>query len=382
MLRFKQHIDLQEATKPKIKGEEFENVICVAYNMMSSGVDKKNAIKLAETVWKTKYDPWLEIGKEIVKNSFSDKPTGIMKHFGSGSAELSTEWDAFFIKITGKKAKGPTLTPKTDMYLTNKNISLKKYGGSQLMSGGKSEAIATFALAYDMVPNNIKTESLDNSWAKFSSDVEKNFVNFNLNPRGQEGDTITSYKKLIKSGVKNTAVDFIVKQLETQSIMTKSIEDIMKTSEIKFQVVKEAMTGNQKFSKDTPKASYIMKFDERGRSENIKIDDTYISKVSNKTNFNVSFKSTTGGTARSALKALYTESADLAWESTTELLEEGLFDVVKMGIKKSLEFIKNIFIKMLSFVWKKLKPLLLSSVDNIQSILGLKLNVNSPNVVF
>ena len=65
-----------------------------------------------------------------------------------------------------------------------------------------------------------------------------------------------------------------------------------------------------------------------------------------------------------------------------ELLEEGLFDVVKMGIKKSLEFIKNIFIKMLSFVWKKLKPLLLSSVDSIQSILGLKLNVNSPRVIF
>ena len=44
MLRFKQHIDLQEATKPKIKGEEFENVICVAYNMKSSGVDKQNTI--------------------------------------------------------------------------------------------------------------------------------------------------------------------------------------------------------------------------------------------------------------------------------------------------------------------------------------------------
>ena len=38
---------------------------------------------------------------------------------------------------------------------SSKNISLKKYGGSQLMSGGQAETLATLGFAYDKAPSSI-----------------------------------------------------------------------------------------------------------------------------------------------------------------------------------------------------------------------------------
>ena len=50
------------------------------------------------------------------------------------------------------------------MMLSGKNISLKKYGGSQLMSGGKPETLATLGFAYDNISPSIKTEAFDKAW--------------------------------------------------------------------------------------------------------------------------------------------------------------------------------------------------------------------------
>ena len=112
--------------------------------MQSKNVDADKAKELAGVTksWKDKFDPYLKTGHEIVKSAFG-RPSGIMEHFGSGSAKLTKGWDQYFIKTTGKPAGGPTKTPKTDMYIGKQHISLKKYGGSQLMSGGKAETLAT-----------------------------------------------------------------------------------------------------------------------------------------------------------------------------------------------------------------------------------------------
>ena len=59
---------LHEAKKPR--GEEFENIICVAYNMKSLGQSKEQAIKSADTKWDDeKYNDWLGVGDKIVQNS-------------------------------------------------------------------------------------------------------------------------------------------------------------------------------------------------------------------------------------------------------------------------------------------------------------------------
>ena len=49
-----------------------------------------------------------------------------MKHFGSGMNNLTPKWEKYFVDTTGKKASASTKTPKTDMYIGNQHISLKK----------------------------------------------------------------------------------------------------------------------------------------------------------------------------------------------------------------------------------------------------------------
>ena len=87
-----------------------------------------------------------------------------MEHFGSGSAKLNPRWDKYFIDATGKSAPSTTRIPKTDMYIGNQHISLKKAGGSQLMSGGKAESLATLAHVYDKIPSSVKTKEFNQAW--------------------------------------------------------------------------------------------------------------------------------------------------------------------------------------------------------------------------
>lgn len=362
---------ITEAKKPA--GAEFENIICAAYNMKSMRQDKEKAIASAETNWKPLYDDWMEVGDKIVKNSFSS-PKGTMKHFGSGNAPLNPEWDNFFIQTTGKKAGAATKTPKTDMYIGKEHISLKKYGGSQLMSGGKAETLATLAAAYSNLPTKTKTQALEKSWKSLTDQIEKEFVTFKL----PEGGRINDFKAAIKSGVDDEMTNWVKERLQKQTVMTKALQDLLSSPEVNREVVREAMTGNKKFKDPLPKATHILKFDENGKSDYVKIDDKYVDYVASQTSFNISFKTSgTGGNAWTATKGIFKEAFEYAYES--EMLTEGLFDKVVKGVKSGLAFLKNILKKMLSFIWSKIKLLLASGIDRVQSILGVKLNVRNGN---
>ena len=361
---------LIEAKAPA--GAEFENIICTAYNMKSLRQDKEQAIQSAETKWKPLYNDWLDVGHKIVKGSFGN-PKGTMKHFGSGNSPLTSEWDSYFIKTTGKSAGASTKTPKTDMYIGNERISLKKYGGSQLMSGGKAETLATLAAAYDKIPQNIKSSVLDESWNSLTDTIEKEFVTFKLPAGGQ----ITKYKRAIKAGVDDDMTNFVKEKLIGQKKLTEALSELLSTKEINREVVREAMTGNQKFKDPLPKSTHIMKFDERGKSSYVKIDDKYVDYVASQTSFNISFKTSgTGGSAWTATKGIFKEAYEYAEQ---ECINEGLFDKVKDAVKSGANYLKNILSKMLSFIWTKIKNLLMSGIDKIQEVLGVKIDVSNGN---
>tara|TARA_B100000927_G_C16422048_1_gene451769 strand:- start:53 stop:1210 length:1158 start_codon:yes stop_codon:yes gene_type:complete len=368
----------------KPSGAEFENIICVAYNMKSQGVDKEQAIKLADTTWKPeKFDDWLDIGHKIVKNSFGSNPKGIMKHFGSGMNDLTPEWEKYFIDTTGKKANASTKTPKTDMYIGNQHISLKKYGGSQLMSGGQAETLATLAFAYDAVSPKVKTKALDEAWNTLIADIEKDFVTFKLPPGGR----ITNYKQAIKSGVKDDMTNFVADKLQKQKVMTKALQEILKSPEVNLEVVREAMTGNNKFKDKLAIATHIMKFDESGNADYIKIDDAYTKKVASQTSFNISFKTSgTGGTAWTATKGIFSESImnESYDQSMIQMLDEGLFDKVYKKSKQGFNFLKLGLRKMLKFIWNKIKILVTRKFSMALKYFGVKMSVKNgdPKVKF
>ena len=159
--------------------------------------------------------------------------------------------------------------------------------------------------------------------------------------------------------------------------MTKALEELLNTKEVNREVVREAMTGNQKFKDQLPKATHILKFDENGKADYVKIDNKYVDYVASQTSFNISFKTAgTGKNAWTATKGIFKE----AWEhASQECLNEGLFDKVISGVKSGINFLKKILKKMLSFIWKKVKYLLVSSIDKVQEILSVKLDVSNGN---
>jgi hypothetical protein len=157
---------------------------------------------------------------------------------------------------------------------------------------------------------------------------------------------------------------------------------LLSTPEVNREVVREAMTGNQKFKDPLPIASHILKFDEDGKSNYIEIDNKYVDYVASQTSFNISFK--TGGTGKgawTATKAIFKEAYEYAHK---ECLQEALFDRVVKGVKSGVNFLKNIVKKMLDFIWKKVKSLLVSSIGKVLEILGLRIDVTNgdPKVNF
>jgi hypothetical protein len=297
-----------------------------------------------------------------------------MLHYGQASGTISEGWDEYFIKYTGKPAVYPTNTPKTDMILSNANISLKKYGGSQLMSGGKAETLATLGFAYDNAPDNIKSKPFDNAWKQLNTSIADEYVRFKLPPGGQvskiskgQMSAPREIKKIIKETMSNNRA------------MTSALTEIFQNELIKKEVVREAMSGRKKFSDKHAAATHMMKFGVDGSSEYIAIDDKLVSKYTNATSFNISFKTSgTGGDAWTALKGIYKEPrneekinlddiiAESIDETDKEFLEEGLFS-------RAVKTVKNWIIRLLKKVWDKIKKFLMKSLDFALDLIGIKM---------
>ena len=368
-------------------GAQWEQIICVAYNMKSKGVTKDDAISLAGIdKWKSEFNPFMTKAKRIVNSAFSN-PTGVMEHYGSGSASLSRGWNNYFIQTTGQNATAPTKTPKTDMYIGGQHISLKKFGGSQLMSGGKAETLATLAYAYDRTPSKIKTQELDKAWSQLQKTIESQYMKTQL----PKGGTIGAVKKDIKTGKLSSLesasfTTLIKKTIQNDKSMTAALNEILQKDEIKKAVVYEAMTGRDKFSTRLARATHMMVFNPTGSAEYKPINKSLVSTYASQTTFNISFK--TGGTGKgawTALKAIYTEDMDTSLdniinesieESDNEMLLEGFFDFLKKGagvVKKWISIV-------LGKIWNKIKSIFAKGLGYGLQILGLQLDVNDPIV--
>ena len=373
MQTFKQQQYITEAFP---SGAQWEQIICCAYNMKSKGVNKDKAIALSGIKdWNEKFDLFLSQAEDIVKGSFSN-PTGVMEHYGMGSASLTKGWDDYFVQTTGKHAAAATKTPKTDMYIGNQQISLKKFGASQLMSGGKAETLATLAFAYDNTPDRIKTAEMDKAWKKMAEVIERDYMKTKL----PAGTTVGGFKKKIKAGKTDNMTTLIKDTIAKNDSMTDALNILLEGDEIKQEVCREAMTGLDKFSDKLPKASHIMVFNPKGSSHYRVINNAVVKDYASKTTFNISFKTAgTGKGAWTAMKAIYNEDFDVSLdniinesinETDKEMLTEGL-------IGKGLGIIKKWVIMVLKKVWNKIMTLFDKGLGYGLQVLNKTMNVNN-----
>jgi len=171
MRSFKQHQSyLAEGSGPS--ATQYESIITVGYNQGSPPYTEANAKDKPAFKNVAHFFPaYNNQAKNLGKQFRAGVTSGVMHQHGAGKDSTSSFW-----KTESGKGKD---TPKTDMYTRSHNISLKKKGGSQLMSSAKKESIATLKAALEMTGENREI-------SKLITDIDTKFTNIVIG--GYKGD--------------------------------------------------------------------------------------------------------------------------------------------------------------------------------------------------
>ena len=287
-------------------GEDWEALIICGYN----GIDENsNEWKRAQVFWSSYGGEARNIAEEFKKIIKSNK----LSQLGSSTAALNSDWS------------GTNKTPKTDILGdSNEKISLKKAGGSQLMSAGKEETLATFDAAMKMVGEN-QPQLLKSFLGKLEEKMGA------MNEKG----TITALQQLRDSGEELTpAQEKAVAEMDQLQLNAKEInkdmEEVFKDMYFKTCFCFEAATGTSKFADKNAVANELIEFEPSGKiTAHLPmktINDARI--LAAKNSFFVSFK--TGGTSAKPYLSLRTKQI-----SKSKLVESVTFrDIISEEFSK------------------------------------------------
>ena len=261
------------------KGEDWESIIAVAVNKIQGKKwNQGDEWDRAEKFW----GDWEKQGMKLGQDFINRLKVKELRQLGASTLPISKEW------------KGTNKTPKTDLIDGKKKISLKKAGGSQLLSAGKFEAISTVEAAmrmYSIDPKGKrKVESLIDN-------LEEKMIKLSTK------DTVGKIEKLAKKSNLSPADKKKVAELDQGQLyakeLTTEMENLFNSEELmKEYFCWEAATGENKFGKGSQGvANQVVTFKETGKITDILDLDTpsKAGKVLAKgNNFYVSFKSSSG----------------------------------------------------------------------------------------
>ncbi len=251
---------------------------------------------------------------------------------GMGKVSLGPFWT---------EAGAGNKTPKTDIAGADykEKFSLKKEGGSQLISAGKEEAIAIVNAALSDLGEDAKftQELMDAMETGMSKLISK--------------ETVTALKQKSKAGSKSKEVlDFQEKDQQNKELSDMLAKHINGNQQFAQYLVFEASTGNHKFgSPSSPAAAnYLAKFDPGSGKVEVEdissVDSKLIKQYARKAKPYVAFKKGGANSAaysafRLGLNASYEPtfsdilieelSTDFSHLLTEELLQEGPMDWVR-----------------------------------------------------
>ena len=269
-------------------GEDWESIIAVAVNKIQNR--KWNVgpeWERAEKFWADWETQGMSLGQEFVTKLKVKK----LEQLGASTLPISKDW------------KGTNKTPKTDLIDGKRKISLKKAGGSQLLSAGKMEAISTIEAAMKMYSMDPKGKAkvlslisdLENKMVKLT---EKGTVGSIEKLRGQE--SLSS-----KDSAKIAELD---QGQEYAKELSNKIHDLFNEDELMKQYFCwEAATGITKFgAKSEGVANVIVTFKETGTITDILKLDSPTSAgavLASGNDFYISFKSSSGSPPYLALRS-------------------------------------------------------------------------------
>jgi len=384
-------------------GAEWEGLIASAYNgLHMKQVKEEDTPKKFDKVYMNMADKLAVNTLEQVSgvSGYKSGDAGWkMRETGGDYGEPSPDWEAAFqsigeslYKAGGDVKKSPTMTYKTDVMTENGlvKMSFKKTGGSQLMSAGKGETIATLSVISKKIPKlssavvgeitdlqdlvsdqfaqlKVEGKAVQNVNAvasrlkelmdgykddpkaleKFKADLQnpkskisktEPLVAKLFNTQGHHDELTCAFEKILNTGVTQAGKK------------SKSGAAIQGNSYIKNAVVAEAMTGNVKFDQKSNKGqeatcNYMFEFNPvNGVVSLDPIDKKFISDKASSTKFYFSFK--TGGGSSAPYSVLRGASASggetSACKTVSEYVKKRSYELLLEDEDKMLmEMIEN-----------------------------------------
>ena len=340
-------------------GEDWESLIAVAVNRINKLKWKKGEEwKRAEKFWSDYQKPSMKLGEAFI----SEFGLTDLKQLGSSTL------------ATNKKWKGINKTPKTDLISGTHKISLKKHGGSQLMSAGPAEAVSTFEAA--MGRYSISKEG------KKAVTSLMNSVQKKMGAMSTKG-TIGAIEKLRDATPKSKRSKELKARIEEMEglqvdaeFLSTKMDKLFKDKQFKKYFCWEAASGEVKF-KPSPKgiSNVIVTFKDTGSIANILPLDSPAKAgkiLANGNGFYVSFKTGGGGSKPylslrssklSSIKKLLNQGDDIPTFKTI-IMEE----YKKEFINESVEYLDEF--KLFDKLKRKIKDVSKDVVDRAGKILS------------
>lgn len=334
----------------KPSGEQWESLIIYNYYLLKnkkalSNSELSKVVTIGRMYSKTQY---AKVAKKIVESVFNKEGQSLIKL--ASDQPVTKEWENYFKKVG---ESNPNKTPKTDILLNNsEGYSLKiSETGSQLMSGFRSESLATLQCALDkaVVSKKLKSSELIKAIEKALLDPEVGYSPFKT--VGAMATKLAKIKKELTDELKNYAEEKValsakkmtsvqaknwlsiinkyktkINELIVENKLTldeykamrrvlqqktfhkegtSALNELLQNKEVKLQFIYEAATGTTKFGKNsTARATKILEFNsEDGSAAVHPVDkpsdmEEYLPTVQ----FTIGFK--TSGSPKSSLRAL------------------------------------------------------------------------------
>jgi hypothetical protein len=235
---------------PTPSGADWENIICHQYNKL---LGNENFDPDARDEAKQFYPTYERAGKDSAKSFAKIIGKKGMVQFGGGKSRSNLS--SFWISKGGSDG-----TPKTDMYTSSHNISLKKKGGSQLASGAKGETLAMYSAALEYLGSG---KSGLTQIKKIQKEIENNFTKISTEYSKTTLETMSKEsKKNLSAKDKKDIAQFVTTEAFHKELNEKIKQHLTfeKNPEFMQYLVYEAMSGSRKFSIQKAKASVCIEF--------------------------------------------------------------------------------------------------------------------------
>ena len=342
-MRFQDFRDnLNEA---KLKAEDYEAAIVIGwhknngkkFDLSTSGINpatykmlqkEKAALKSGEL-----------IAKAIAKH-FGNK-NAKAEQYGRAKSSLTKFWSSYGATDT---------TPKTDILIGNKRLSLK-IGMAQLMSGGKSESTATFYAALKATPSLKKSKEFQQANKTFESFVTSTLAPGKLRPIIKKGDNpvVNAAEKAHKDCMRDLGALF------------------EKSEKFKIAFAREAMSGYEKYgSGSNSAAEFMVVANHAGTSVSIQRvdDDKYCKKIANAMKLQARFK-TSGRVVKKQ------KTGEYNFWSVVSLIVDSMAQKEEVTFSEGiLDTIKNKVKGFFSGIYQKAKDYIQSGVSKLMKFLG------------